>query len=305
MTTGALVSFIVPTYNRSALVRRAVESVLAQAGDFARPFELIVFDDGSTDGTSAVLAEYADHPAVVLLGDGQNHGLGHARNAAFARATGEWCALLDSDNALLPGAARELERALIDLPDDVGVLWGGCLDSNGVPTVTHGVTGRLSGSEVIRRRLSGEHFSVIRRELARDAGYPSLGTRHACEPAFWATVGFATDYFISPVLFQHYETGGEDRFCALDSRLRRADDLARCYAHTAGIMRQHLPGRQWELMGKAAFYRCAAGDWMGGVRDGLRLIPGLHHAWRNSLILASCLAGPRASRWLLRRTSAA
>ena len=79
MTTQA-VSVIIPTYNRAALIGRAVDSALTQvrAGD-----EVIVVDDGSTDGTEQVLATFGDRIAHVHLTNG---GAGKARNKGLERA---------------------------------------------------------------------------------------------------------------------------------------------------------------------------------------------------------------------------
>jgi hypothetical protein len=107
---GPLVSVVLPTWNRAALVTRAIASVQAQR--YAR-WELIVVDDGSTDDTPAVLARYADEPRIQLLR--QEHG-GHARarNAALAASRGEIVAYLDSDNVWDPGYLDALVAAYAD-----------------------------------------------------------------------------------------------------------------------------------------------------------------------------------------------
>src|SRR6187401_1224652 len=86
------VSVIITTFNRSALVVEAIESVLSQ--DF-RDFELIVVNDGSTDDTRAVLAKYGERIRCIHQA---NAGLNAARNAAIEIARGEFFALLDDDD---------------------------------------------------------------------------------------------------------------------------------------------------------------------------------------------------------------
>lgn len=89
------VSVIIPTYNRGWVLREAVESVLIQNYD---DFELIVVNDGSTDDTRTILADY-DGIAVL---EQPNLGVSAARNAGAAHAGGTLVAFLDSDDVWQP-----------------------------------------------------------------------------------------------------------------------------------------------------------------------------------------------------------
>jgi glycosyltransferase involved in cell wall biosynthesis len=93
------ISVVLATYNRAALLPRAIASVLAQDG--AR-FELIVVDDASTDGTPAYLATLAD-PRIRVLRAERNLGPSGARNRGLAAACGAIVAFLDSDDAYRAG----------------------------------------------------------------------------------------------------------------------------------------------------------------------------------------------------------
>lgn len=92
----ALVSVIMPVLNRADIVGVAIESVLAQTHD---QFELIVVDDGSTDTTRDVVAEYARTDSRVRLLAGPHAGVGASRNIGLQEARGEFIAFLDSDNS--------------------------------------------------------------------------------------------------------------------------------------------------------------------------------------------------------------
>jgi glycosyltransferase involved in cell wall biosynthesis len=87
---------IIPTFNRSGMVREAVESVISQT---CGEFELIVVDDGSTDDTVAALKPYS---ASLRLVRQENRGVSAARNSGAAVAGGELLAFLDSDDLWLP-----------------------------------------------------------------------------------------------------------------------------------------------------------------------------------------------------------
>jgi glycosyltransferase involved in cell wall biosynthesis len=97
---------VVPTFNRAATLARAVESVLAQSCD---DFELVVVDDGSTDGTRNVLEQFGDRVRVVTQ---QNAGVSAARNTGVSATASPWLVFLDSDDELVPEAlSRYLEVA--------------------------------------------------------------------------------------------------------------------------------------------------------------------------------------------------
>jgi glycosyltransferase involved in cell wall biosynthesis len=100
------VSVVVPTYNRSRLVKRAVASVLRAVRD---DDEVIVVDDGSTDDTEAVISSFGSRVRYVSVPNG---GPGRARNHGIRAATRPLVAFLDSDDEWLPDKL-ELQRALM------------------------------------------------------------------------------------------------------------------------------------------------------------------------------------------------
>ena len=97
MASEPLVSVIIPTYNRSAMVMEAVASVLRQT---YRPFECIVADDGSSDNTSAELQK--DFAGKIRLLRQENRGVSAARNLGIRESRGGYIAFLDSDDVWLP-----------------------------------------------------------------------------------------------------------------------------------------------------------------------------------------------------------
>ena len=105
------VSVIVPTYNRVALLDRALCSALpdCEPGD-----EIIVVDDGSTDGTEAVVRAYG---APVRYLRTEHRGAGAARNAGIAAATGDLVAFLDSDDEWIPGKLSWQRAVLEHFPE--------------------------------------------------------------------------------------------------------------------------------------------------------------------------------------------
>ena len=92
------ISVVIPTFNRRRFVREAVASVCAQGPDTN---EIVVVDDGSTDGTAAALAH--EFGARVRIVCGAHRGVSAARNRGVAASDGELVAFLDSDDLWLPG----------------------------------------------------------------------------------------------------------------------------------------------------------------------------------------------------------
>jgi len=115
----ALVSVIIPTYNRHKSVTRAILSVLPQLADAD---EVIVVDDGSTDGTVDQLAQWGESRLRVILSGGRM-GPAAARNAGIRVARGEFLVFLDSDDEWLHG---RLSRALDVLDDNPVAVAVGC-----------------------------------------------------------------------------------------------------------------------------------------------------------------------------------
>ena len=106
------ISVIIPTYNRRNTLPRAVESVLNQT---YKPIEIIVVDDGSTDGTKEMFSEM--YPLVRYIYQ-VNSGVSSARNTGIKSASGDWIALLDSDDEWLPD---KLDRQVKLLQDNAEI----------------------------------------------------------------------------------------------------------------------------------------------------------------------------------------
>jgi glycosyltransferase involved in cell wall biosynthesis len=159
------ISVIIPTFNRAHVLRDAIDSALAQS---LSPLEIIVIDDGSTDATPELLAEYGDRVRVVRQ---TNQGVAAARNAGIAAARGDLLALLDSDDVWMP-RKLELQAALFDSDPGLGLVHCGAdfVDAG----VSHdGMEGRVA-EEMLRldREVIIAHGSgvVVPRSVAEEIG---------------------------------------------------------------------------------------------------------------------------------------
>lgn len=122
-----LVSVVIPCYNQGQFLREAIESVKAQTW---QSVELVVVDDGSTDCTPDVVAEF---PGIVAVRQ-ENCGLSAARNRGLHASRGAFVAFLDADDLLLPNALAAGVDALVRHPD-WAFVWGGyrMVDARGAP----------------------------------------------------------------------------------------------------------------------------------------------------------------------------
>ncbi len=109
-----LFSIVIPTYNRSASVRTAIRSALAQT---ETDFELFIVDDGSTDDTAARLGRFQGDARVHVLVNQKNRGQHACRNQAIREAQGEWICFLDSDDLFLPLRLERLREAIEKRPE--------------------------------------------------------------------------------------------------------------------------------------------------------------------------------------------
>jgi glycosyltransferase involved in cell wall biosynthesis len=134
MAEKPLVSVVIPTYNRAGTIARAIESVMRQSH---RPLEIIVVDDGSSDGTLRAIDCNAYPLPLTLISLSRNQGAAAARNHGIAMAQGVYVAFLDSDDEWHPDKITRQLRALAT----AGPAFGSCY--TGIARL--GEDGRLCG----------------------------------------------------------------------------------------------------------------------------------------------------------------
>jgi teichuronic acid biosynthesis glycosyltransferase TuaG len=117
-----LISVIIPTYNSEKYIINTLNSVYEQT---CLPYEIVVCDDGSTDGTAQLVREYFDNKSDIIsrtkLIVQKNKGAGAARNNAIKNTTGNWIAFLDSDDRWLPNKLEKVQN-IISQYDEIGII---------------------------------------------------------------------------------------------------------------------------------------------------------------------------------------
>lgn len=131
VTLNDKVSVIIPTHNRSELLKKAVKSLESQS---YQNFEIIIIDDFSTDDTAEVVKEMKNDRIIYLKHD-INKGGAEARNTGIKRATGRFIGFLDSDDQWLPDKLEKQLELFANQPD-VGVIYTGVqvVNENNHPT---------------------------------------------------------------------------------------------------------------------------------------------------------------------------
>ncbi|SEB47331.1 glycosyltransferase family 2 protein [Terriglobus roseus] len=117
--SGQLVSVLVPTYNRADCLLETLDCVLAQTHT---DWELIIVDDGSTDGTGNLVAAHFQGDTRLRYIYQQNAGVSHARNTGLRAAKGDFIAFLDSDDRWMPWKLAAQLACMRERPE-IGMVW--------------------------------------------------------------------------------------------------------------------------------------------------------------------------------------
>jgi len=161
-----MISVIIPTYNRKELLLQAATSVLSQ---ICQDIELIIVDDGSTDGTEEGIEVYLNDPRVVYKKIEHTGFPGAVRNAGAETANGEWLAFLDSDDIWLPDKLKLQMEYLNKAPCSVQCIHGREIWLRGERIISqtsqrHARSGDIF-SDALKRCIIGPSTVLIRREL--------------------------------------------------------------------------------------------------------------------------------------------
>lgn len=212
-----MISVIIPLYNKEAGIATALRSVLAQS---YQDFEVVVVDDGSTDGSVAIVKTFND-PHIRLIQQ-KNAGVSAARNRGIEEAKGEYVAFLDADDEWMPGFLDEIRVLQEAYPDCRAQATNYSFCSNGVKSSTilrklpfDGEQGVLSNYFEV---ASCSHPPVwtgavcIERKLLQDIGGFPVGIKSGEDLLTWARIAMHTQWAYSLKAVAQYNLGeGYDR----------------------------------------------------------------------------------------------
>ena len=232
-TTANKISVIIPLYNKRGSIARAINSALSQS---PAPREIIVVDDGSTDGSGEIVEAMAiDHPSIKLIRQ-ENRGVSAARNRAIEEAEGEFVALLDGDDIWREGYIAEICR-LIERHPDCGAYATGFYIINGSEQV---VADTPKGEGVVdffaeaqRHYVLIPSATTLNRALALQLGAFPEGMRMGEDQYFWAKLARVAKVCTSPKPLIDYSRSAENRSAAIYQPEESRHSLEELYDPTA------------------------------------------------------------------------
>lgn len=207
-------SVVIPLYNKASEIGRTLQSVLDQT---LPPAEILIVDDGSTDGSVAVL-EQMDLPATVRIIRQQNRGVSAARNVAIREARCRYVALLDGDDRWEAGYLAEIARLVDQYPGAVAYATSFMVD-DGV-TLTPPLTPETEGfvdffRESMTRYVLIPSAAVLNRETVLAAGGFPEGMRLGEDQWLWVHLARRGRICCSTARLVVYSKAAENRSASI------------------------------------------------------------------------------------------
>lgn len=256
------ISIIVPTFNRLAMLKRALASIERQT---YRDLEIVVIDNGSSDGTWDYLGRYAsEHKGVVVARFSENTGSPMAcYNKGLEIAQGRFIGIMYDDDELIDDALQFLYQKAIEN----GHPWvtGNCIDSETKEFTFYGLSrdSTIDFDTVAMGRVSGEAWSLFSRDLIGDIRFDS--NMYGGESSVWLQMYKKTNalYFHRPVRVYYRQHG--DNLTGLARILANVDKLIYTELRYLDLFQDDFD-RLGILKGK--YYRIALMKMLGGDRLG-------------------------------------
>jgi glycosyltransferase involved in cell wall biosynthesis len=296
--TRSLISCIVPVFNGERYLSEALESIFHQS---YQPLEVIIVDDGSTDGTAAVAAAYGEKVTYLRQ---DNAGPAAARNLGLNVMHGEFVAFLDADDAMLPERlAAQLE--LLDAEPDLGLVHTDLMtfDESGIIHTTRRAFSDPCGGMVLDRLLLDNFITtstvMARKEYLTEVGMFNVNRRISHDFELWLRMAarWKVGYIDRPLVRYRYRPGSlsHDKLATAKDAL----DVLEAFWQEHPEHRRSQPAlyrnslaEQLSAAGSAALGRGRRGSAIAYLMRSLRLDPWKLSSWK-SLVKALVRPSPR------------
>lgn len=189
------VSIIMPVYNADSSLRHTFDSVMVQT---MSDFELLVVDDGSTDGTNKLCEQYALRDSRIKVFHKQNEGVAMARQMGMDKAQGEYCIHADADDWVEPTMLEDLyNKAKLDDADVVIADY--FVNSKDSERICRQQPSSLTPQDVLQDMFNNKLFGSLWHKLVRTELYRKYNAK------FFASINHCEDLLIWVQLLQHQE----------------------------------------------------------------------------------------------------
>ncbi len=203
------VSIIIPTYNRSQLIARAVKSVLNQT---FQNFELIIVNDASTDNTEEIINSFNDK-RIKYVRHEKNKGEAAARNTGIKTAVSEYIAYQDSDDEWLPGKLAKQMELLDKAPPQVGVIYTGFWKTwkNNRTYIPFSWVRKKDGDihkELLKGNFIGSPVVIVKKECFDEMGLFDERLRNLVDWEMWLRISKRYHFRCvdEPLVIAHYDS---------------------------------------------------------------------------------------------------
>ena len=192
------VSVVIPCYNAAKFIRETLDSVLAQ--DYDGPLEVLVGDDGSTDGSVEIVASFGPPVRLLVKTPHEERSASHARNRCLRAASQPFVAFLDADDLWLPGHLAPLAETLTARPQ-LGLVYdkGYYVTADDrilAPIFAEPHRPRVTADELLVENCIATGNVMVRREVFARVGVFDENLRHAEDHDMWLRVleAFPAEY---------------------------------------------------------------------------------------------------------------
>lgn len=236
------ISVVCPSYNSAEYILRTLRSI---AGQTVKPLEVIISDDGSTDNTREIVAEFilACPDLTICWIENSHRGPGAARNSGILAAKGEWIAFIDSDDTWFPNKLAFVTKIIQQNPE-INLICNAeeHIRMNGNKTMLDFgkwyVTERNLFQQLYHVNFLSPSAVTCKRQMLIDVGLFNEQLMSSQDYELWLRMSFKIrPYFIREKLGSYYDRAGNISTTKAFRRLRNNILIAAKFRHQAGLVK--------------------------------------------------------------------
>ena len=206
------VSIVMATFNRASLIGRAIESVREQS---FKDWELIIADDGSTDDTPHVVAEWKNKESRIVYARSEtNEGISKNYNHAFRIVRGEYVAMIDDDDPWRDADKLKKQIEFLEKNGEYVGCGGGVVVVDPAGKELYRYLKPETDGEIRKYMLFSNPMAnsttMFRKSAGEKAGWYDETTRYSGDRDFWLKIGLAGKLYNFPEYFSYYTMGTQN-----------------------------------------------------------------------------------------------